>query len=145
MSATQQQVSVISKDVFDKMKKCVKQQLLVKPEKVSIRLADGTLSNKSLGSVQLDVQKLDRSTEVSKVTFFVLSGPMCLLGRYALEKLWPEEYSALKRVTSVNICTTQITSSNPGRRQKEVCKIGIPEVSDSSCQKKEVCKIGIPE
>ena len=48
-------------------------------------------------------------------------------------------------MTSVNICTTQITGSGSGSQKKDVCKNGIPEVSDSSCKKKEVCKIGIPE
>ena len=36
-----------------------------------------------------------------KLQFFVMSGPNNLLGRLALSKIWPEEYSALKEVAEV--------------------------------------------
>ena len=112
--------SVISTDVFDKLQQRVKHKLHVKPENVSIRLADGTLSNKSRGSVQLSVQKLDRDSEVSRITFFVLTGPICLLGRFALEQLWPAEYLALRKVTSASISTASIGPVNdPG--------VGLPQ------------------
>ena len=35
------------------------------------------------------------------LSFFVISGPNCLLGRHALEQLWPQEYRALRDVASV--------------------------------------------
>ena len=79
---------------------------------------------------------------MSKVTFFVLAGPMCLLGKCALEQLWPAEYRALRQVTSASICTTQIeTSSNPGMGPSYSLLSAANEV-DNSRRHKEVCKIG---
>ncbi|CAL4213510.1 unnamed protein product [Meganyctiphanes norvegica] len=103
--------SVLSKAMFDKVKaKC---QVHLKPEQVTIRLADGTLSDKSCGSVQLNVQKYDGSPEVCQVTFFVLEGPNCLLGRYALQQLWPEQYLALREVAGASIAKWMPVSKTP--------------------------------
>ena len=35
-----------------------------------------------------------------ELSFFVIAGPNNLLGRFALEKLWPVQYKALKDVAS---------------------------------------------
>ncbi|CAL4079357.1 unnamed protein product, partial [Meganyctiphanes norvegica] len=103
--------SVLSKAMFDKVKsKC---PVHLKPEQVTIRLADGTLSDKSCGSVQLKVQKYDGSPEVCKVTFFVLEGPNCLLGRYALQQLWPEQYVALRDVASASMAKMDASIKSP--------------------------------
>ena len=107
--------SVISAEVFDKLQQLLKKKLCVKPENVSIRLADGTLSDKSCGSVQLAVEKaipgrghrLKSYATPVRLSFFVVAGPNCLLGRYALEQLWPAEYQALRNVASIG--STELT------------------------------------
>ena len=71
----------------------------VKQENVAIRLADGSISAKNCGSISLTVQA--RNTPTIELNFFVLAGPNNLLGRFALEKLWPIQYKALREVTSL--------------------------------------------
>lgn len=95
--------SVLSKSTFDKLQSMC--QVTLQPERVVIRLADGTLSNKSYVSAQLTVQKSTDSSKIYKVTFFVLDCPNCLLGRYALQMLWPKQYLALKEVAKACIST----------------------------------------
>ena len=70
--------SVISEKVFSKLQQQLKKKLCVKQVNVAIRLADGTSSNKSSGVVQIAVEKAD--AEPVLLSFFVISGPNCLLG-----------------------------------------------------------------
>ena len=77
--------SVIAEEVFNKLQQQLKQKLCVKKVNVTIRLADGTLSEKSSGVVQMSVEKTGGKPIL--LSFFVISGPNCLLGRHALEQL----------------------------------------------------------
>ena len=86
--------STLSKDLFDRLQ-MKKPHLKIDPQEVTIRLADGSISTKSLGTVQLDVKRSARCPRLSRITFFILDGPNNLLGRYALQKLFPVQYHAL--------------------------------------------------
>ena len=70
----------------------------VKSENVSIKLADGTKSRKPCGSITLKVEASNSSPV--ELSFFVLERPNNLLGRLALEQLWPVQYKALRDVAS---------------------------------------------
>ena len=74
-------------------------------EKLVVRLADGTASSKACGSVRLKVRA--RNSKEVTLDFFVMDGPNNLLGRYALEKLWPNEYNALRQVATVSAAVVQ--------------------------------------
>ncbi len=79
---------------------------------IAIRVADGSSSNKSSGVVQIKVNKAD--CEPVLLSFFVISGPNCLLGRHALEQLWPAEYRALRaatQVSNVSSISTKLSST----------------------------------
>ena len=60
-------------------------------EKQQIQLADGTISKRVIGSVSIKVQA--SNSEVTRLDFFVMDSPNNLLGRLALEKLWPQQYN----------------------------------------------------
>ena len=60
-------------------------------------MADGSISSKQCGTVKIEVQ--GRNTKVTKFDFFVMIGPNNLLGRLAMEKMWPDQYRALRDVT----------------------------------------------
>ena len=100
--------SVISEKVFSELQQQLKKKLCVKQVNVAIRLADGTSSNKSSGVVQIAVEKA--YAEPVLLSFFVISGPNCLLGRHTLEQLWPEQYRALRNVASM--AATKMSSSS---------------------------------
>ena len=61
----------------------------MKVEKLAIRLADGTVSSKKCCSIRVAIKA--QNSEIVIVDFFVLGGPNNLLGRWALEKIWPTE------------------------------------------------------
>ena len=82
--------SVISVKLCENLQDKLNRKLFVKKETVAIKLADGSISNKLCGSVQLNV-RASRATEDMTLSFFVVSRPNNLLGRNALEKLWPKE------------------------------------------------------
>merc|ERR1711942_435130 len=70
---------IMSTDVYDGLKKLKWRIPKLKSEKLVVKLADGTISNKMCGSVNLKV-KTKYSDEVSMM-FFVMDGPNNLLGR----------------------------------------------------------------
>ena len=86
--------SVMSDKLYSQLRKKLG-GLPGKKQDVVIKLADGTISNKSYGTVQVSVKA--HGTQPVLVTFFVIEGPNSLLGRYALELLWPREYEALRQ------------------------------------------------
>ena len=91
--------NVISAELCKELRQQAKHKIPeVKQENVAIRLADGSVSRKSCGSISLMVKAGNTSTV--RLNFFVLSGPNNLLGRLALEKLWPVQYNALREVAS---------------------------------------------
>ena len=73
----------------------------MRAEKLTIRLADGTISRKACGSIRVAVKS---KTSGATLDFFVMRGPNNLLGRLALEQLWPTQYDALKKaVTDMSV------------------------------------------
>ena len=113
--------SVISKELFEKLQKH-KKKLYVKPVNVAIRLADGTISKKSSGVVQIAFDRAD--AKLVQLNFFVVSGPNCLLERHALEQLWPEQFRALPNITSI-AATTMIRSSHQPVPVKQTEKVSL--------------------
>ena len=67
--------------------------LPAKKQDAVIKLADGTLSDRSFSTVQLKIKTCD--TQPVSVKFVVIKGQNSLLGRNALEQLWPHEDGAL--------------------------------------------------
>ena len=74
---------------------------MLKQEKLAICLADGSVSSKQCGTVNIEVQ--GRNTKFTRLDFFVMNGPNNLLGWLAMEKMWPEQYKALRDVTEVPV------------------------------------------
>ena len=92
--------SIISEDMYNGLRKQKWRVPSMMQEKLVVRLADGTVSSKACGSVRLKVRARN-SGEVT-LDFFVMDGPNNLLGRYALEKLWPNQFKALRQVATVS-------------------------------------------
>ena len=89
--------SVLSLQAFKKLASAIG-RLQGKKEQVAIRLADGSQSDKCNGSIELCVQGFE--TAKVPITFFVIDGPNNLLGRHAIEQLWPYQYKALRDVAT---------------------------------------------
>ena len=70
----------------------------MKEEKLAIRLADGSVSSKQCGSICVAIQA--RNSKIVILDFFVLGGLNNCLGRWALEKIWPTQYKALKDIAT---------------------------------------------
>ena len=65
------------------------------------------LSNKTCGSICLAVRA--KNTGMVVLDFFVLNGPNNLLGRLALEQLWPLQYKALRDIaTEVPVIASKV-------------------------------------
>ena len=95
-------------------------------EELVVKLADGTVSTKACGSVRLRVKA--KNTEEVLLDFFVIDGPNNLLGRYALEKLWPSEYNALRRVATVSAAVLQ---KQRQQQQETPPRSNIPGMAES--------------
>ena len=81
----------------------------IKQENLAIRLADGSISGKRCGSLRVDVQATN--SRVVKLDFFVIQGPNNLLGRHALESMWPSQFNALREIAEVpNVSTAPIAN-----------------------------------
>ena len=65
-------------------------------EKTSVRVADGSVSKKPCKSVWLSVRPQHLARPV-RIKFFIVSGGINLLGRWAICQLWPEHYASFKR------------------------------------------------
>ena len=68
----------------------------LKSESRNIRLADGTSSCKRLSSVSIRCKADNSDSKV--LDFYVMNAPGNLLGRYAIEELWPKLFTEIKRV-----------------------------------------------
>ena len=125
--------SLISEELYKKLQQEPGCQIpKVVMEKVAMKLADGTISGKLCGSVRLSVQTGNNpSVELS---FFVISGPNNLLGRFALESLWPRQYKALRDiVASEASCDNHSKEKDSvGTRSEEKDSGGTREVSQNS-------------
>ena len=60
----------------------------LKSEFREIKLADGTSSSKRLSSMSLRCKA--ENSDSKMLDFYIIEAPGNLLGRYAIEKLWPE-------------------------------------------------------
>ena len=98
-------------------------------ESQKIQLADGTISKKVVGSVSIRIQA--SNTGVTKVDFFVMDSPNNLLGHLALEKLWPQQYNALKTVAEVPFPSKNIKKV-PAVRDNKV-PVVVSKVNGSNC------------
>ena len=105
--------NVISSEIFDKLNKSVGGNLVLKNDtEIVIRLADGSVSHKSRGYVNLKVSLGNDRKRVVELLFFVVKGPNNLLGRLALEKLWPKVYSSLSNAACLTRVASNDTSGN---------------------------------
>ena len=77
-------------------------------QNLAIRLADGSTSGKSCGSIEVEVQACN--SKVVKMQFFVVRGPNNLLGRHALENIWPSQFRALREVAEVPMVKTPVVN-----------------------------------
>ena len=79
--------SLLSKNIFERIQKCLadrgRKPLLVQKQQVSIKLADGTYTDKHIGTVQMNIARTVNCRNPALVTFFILDGPNCLLSRHA--------------------------------------------------------------
>ena len=108
--------SIISEDVYNGLRKQKWRVPSMMQEKLVVRLADGTVSSKACGSVRLKVRA--RNSKEVTLDFFVMDGPNNLLGRYALEKLWPNEYNALRQVATVSAAVVQQRQQQQRQQQQ---------------------------
>ena len=90
---------IMSQELFDRLRRNVRRKLHVKQEKMSVRLVDGSISKKPCKNVWLSV-KSHQSARPQRLNFAVMSGSQNLLGRWAMYKLWPRQYSAFKEAIS---------------------------------------------
>ena len=94
--------NIMSQAVYDKLRNRKPDKIpRLKQEKLAIRLADGSVSSKQCGTINIKVQ--GSNTKVTSLDFFIMDGPNNLLGRLALEKMWPEQYRALREITEVPV------------------------------------------
>ena len=81
----------------------------LKPERLTIRLADGSISRKACGSIRVAVRS--RSSE-AVLNFFIMNGPNNLLGRLALEQLWPKQYGELKNAVKNMVVSVEVPEAS---------------------------------
>ena len=109
--------NVISSETFDNLNKSVGRKLVLKSDtEIVIRLANGSVSHKSRGYVTLKVSLGNDRKRVVDLLFFVVKGPNNLLGRVALEKLWPKLYSSLSNAA----CLTRVPSNDMSSSMRTV-------------------------
>ena len=92
----------MSQKLFSRLQKKARRRgrLQVCNEKTSVRLADGSVSKKPCKSVWLSVRPQHLARPV-RIKFFIVSGGINLLGRWAICQLWPEHYAEFKRAVCV--------------------------------------------
>ena len=92
---------IMSQELFDKLSKKFRRKLHVKQEKMSVHLADGSVSKKPCKNVWLSV-KSHQLARPQRLNFIIMSGSKNLLGRWAMYKLWPQQYSTFKDAISAS-------------------------------------------
>ena len=80
-------------------------------EKTSVRLADGSISNKPSKSVWLSVRPPHLARPV-RIQFFIVSGGINLLGRWAICQLWLEHYASFKKAVCKSSVVPEEESSD---------------------------------
>ena len=89
----------MSQELFDRLRRNSRRKLHVKQEKMSVRLADGSISKKPCKNVWLSV-KSHQLARPQRLNFIVMSGSQNLLGRWAMYKLWLHQFSAFESPAS---------------------------------------------
>ena len=83
--------SLLSQSSFDRLQRDLearsRKPLQTQKQQVSIKLADGTITAKHVGTVQMHIAKTVNCKKA------ILYGPNNLLGRHSLQRLWPDVYS----------------------------------------------------
>ena len=91
--------SILTHEAYDRLKNMPCGNIPdLRPETRTIQLADGSSSNKDMGSVSIRCQA--GNSDSKKLDFYVMKAPGNLLGRYAIEMLWPEVFKGLRAVAS---------------------------------------------
>ena len=89
------------------------------PRPVKIKLADGNMAGQQCPVVQINVSTdIFKFTNNMPLTFLVVKGPNCLIGRHSLAKMWPTEFKMFKQSTCENkkvydnlkICAKKVTT-----------------------------------
>ena len=93
---------IMSQELFDRLRRNSRRKLHVKQEKMSVRLADGSISKKPCKNVWLSV-KSHQLARPQRLNFIVMSGSQNLLGRWAMYKLWPRQFSAFKEAICASL------------------------------------------
>ena len=73
------------------------------PETRKSQLADGSTSNRILGSVSIRCKAGNSDSKV--LDFYVMDAPVNLLSRYAIEGLWPKMFPKFRKVASNSTVT----------------------------------------
>ena len=99
--------NIISNKEFNRLQKELKARGMkpskMLPSTVKIRLADGNVASQDCPVAQIHV-----STDVNKfsnnmpLSFLVVKGPNCLIGRHSLARLWPSEFARFREKTCKN-------------------------------------------
>ena len=113
--------------------------LPVKRTRGSVKLADGSVSSRSLGTVSVSIKT--RDTRPVVVTMFVVKGSQSLLGRNALQYLWPTEYAALCQVaiksssvkSTVQLNDVKLSSRTDNSVKNSVSSGGSALATDTAC------------
>ena len=99
--------SVLSLDNFKRFAKISTNdgqlgKVIGKKETVSIRLADGSYSDKCMGSIVVPTKLVSKDDYVS-IKYFIIDGPNSLLGRQALRSLFPSQYNQLEKAVEISV------------------------------------------
>ena len=95
--------NIISVQLFQDICELLDTKPVLEKCEVIMRLADGTPSDNVKGCVNLSIKLADAPNRTATLPVFVVEGPNCLLGRPALEKLFPEFYSSLMSITQRSV------------------------------------------
>ena len=82
---------------------------------VNMTMADGTQSRAVMGSTHLTITRADKPQHTGVFLVIVVYGPHILLGRPALQALWPEQYGSLAQVAQKSLeAICSVCSVNAG-------------------------------
>ena len=94
------------------------------PNGVKIKLAYGSVASQVCKIVQINVSRiLNKFSNSVPLTFLVVKGPHCLIGRHSLQKLYPRQFNAFKQVTSQNVKAFDKLSQAPTQVISSVAKV----------------------
>ena len=110
---------------------------ILKPGNVTMKLADGTPSNNVLGCAEMSITRPDRPDRTGIFPIFVVDGPHCLLGRPALQVLYPEQYNSLSNIAKKGmdaLCMTcaAVQCQQPATPSDVTAHTATPDSTDST-------------